>query len=116
MKIDPKQSSPEIFKANWIVASLERLPTELLEKIFLFSLNFDLPRSSPIIGSKLSNHHIYITAATAIFDPTWRYTYRRSNEQGRAILDIGNTEVVPGDPELQVRLASILVSRSLKLI
>lgn len=40
------------------VSSLERLPTELIEIIFLESLNINLPRSSPLLGSALSSFHV----------------------------------------------------------
>jgi len=39
---------------------LEKLPTELLEKVYLYAMNTDLPRSSPIIAGKLSREFIYI--------------------------------------------------------
>ena len=39
-------------------APLERLPTELLETIFLHHLNISLPQASPIIGSKLASKHV----------------------------------------------------------
>lgn len=38
--------------------SLEQLPTELLETIFLYHLNLSLPQASPIIGSKLASKHV----------------------------------------------------------
>lgn len=85
------------------MTSLERLPTELLEKIFLVSLNFNLPRSSPIIGIKLSNQYIYTTTTVAIFEPTWRYNYGLLYEQERAVPSSLDREDIPGDPELQVR-------------
>ena len=39
-------------------APLEKLPTELLETIFLYDLNLSLPQASPIIGSKLASKHV----------------------------------------------------------
>lgn len=94
-----KSSSLENIKAKWTLTALERLPTELLERIFLFSLNFNLPRSSPVISVKLSNQHLYITTALAVFDPTWRYTFEHSNKLAS---DAQNRQNVPGDPDLQV--------------
>ena len=85
------------------MTSLERLPTELLEKIFLVSLNFNLPRSSPIIGIKLSNQYIYTTTTVAIFEPTWIYNYSLLYEQEGTASSSLNREDVPGGPELQVR-------------
>lgn len=40
------------------IAPLERLPTELLETIFLHHLNISLPQASPIIGNKLASKHV----------------------------------------------------------
>ncbi|OBT79833.1 hypothetical protein VF21_01598 [Pseudogymnoascus sp. 05NY08] len=99
-----RQSPQDNFTVNRSMTLLERLPTELLEKIFLVSLNFNLPRSSPIIGIKLSNQYIYITTTVAIFEPTWRYNYGLLYEQRRTAsgsLDGGD---VPGDPDLQSSL------------
>ncbi|KAL9070731.1 MAG: hypothetical protein Q9161_004665 [Pseudevernia consocians] len=39
-------------------APLERLPTELLETIFLHDLNISLPQASSIIGNKLTSKHV----------------------------------------------------------
>ena len=50
---------------------LEKLPTELLERVYLYAMSIDLPRSSPIIASKLSRDLIYIQTIIAAFDPTW---------------------------------------------
>jgi len=48
---------------------LERLPTELLEEIFLRCLNISLPRSSPILGQKLASNRtksrLVLTACSA---------------------------------------------------
>ena len=85
------------------MTSLERLPTELLEKIFLMSLNFNLPRSSPIIGIKLSNQYIYTTTTVAIFEPTWRYNYELHYGQEGVAPGSPSQEDIPGDPGLQVR-------------
>ena len=54
---------------------LERLPTELLEEIFLYSMNLDLPRSSPVIGGKLSSEVVYIRTVLAAFENTWEWYY-----------------------------------------
>lgn len=98
-----KQSPQDNFTASRPMTPLERLPTELLEKIFLVSLNFNLPRSSPIIGIKLSNQYIYTTTTVAIFEPTWRYNHELLYKQEGAVSNSPNREDVPGDPELQVR-------------
>jgi hypothetical protein len=53
------------------MSNLERLPVELLEKIFLFCMNLDLPRSSPVIGGKLSSETTYNQTLINAFGPTW---------------------------------------------
>lgn len=85
------------------MTSLERLPTELLEKIFLVSLNFNLPRSSPIIGIKLSNQYIYTTTTVAILEPTWRYNYGLLYGQEGVASGPPSQGHIAGDPGLQVR-------------
>lgn len=50
---------------------LEKLPIELLEKVFLHCLNLDLPRSSPIIAGKLSSPMVFVQTVMAAFGPTW---------------------------------------------
>ncbi|KFY69845.1 hypothetical protein V499_09693 [Pseudogymnoascus sp. VKM F-103] len=99
-----RQSPQDNFTTNRSMTSLERLPTELLEKIFLVSLNFNLPRSSPIIGIKLSNQYIYTTTTVAIFEPTWRYNYGLLYEGGGTASDSVDGGDIPGDPELQSSL------------
>lgn len=41
------------------LSQLERLPVELIEKIFLYSLNVNLPRSSPSLAATVSSERIY---------------------------------------------------------
>ena len=58
-------------KSKQKMSSLGRLPTELLEKIFLYSLNMELPRSSPVLGGKLSSAAVYKELIAEAFVPTW---------------------------------------------
>lgn len=51
--------------------ALENLPTELLEMILLYSANLALPRSSPIIGSKLSAKATLLRLFVMAFHDTW---------------------------------------------
>lgn len=53
------------------MSDLEKLPTELLEKVFLYCLNLNLPGSSPIIAAKLSSPTVFIQTVMAAFGPTW---------------------------------------------
>ena len=41
------------------LSNLESLPVELIEKIFLYSLNTNLPRASPHLAAALSSEQIY---------------------------------------------------------
>jgi len=100
------------------MSHLEKLPTELLETVFLYCLNINLPRSSPIIGAKLSSKLIYTRTLLSAFGPTWDryYGMRRiwsetnerpplvgpeNSENGDLVINVeGQSE--PGDPTLQV--------------
>jgi hypothetical protein len=77
------------------MSDLERLPVELLEKIFLFCMNLDLPRSSPVIGGKLSSEIIYSHTLINAFGPTWNKSFVQTLS---SFLDEDPT----GDPLLQV--------------
>jgi len=57
------------------MSNLEKLPTELLVDIFLYSMNIDLPRSSPVIGGKLTSKLVYTRTVIAAFGPTWDAGY-----------------------------------------
>jgi hypothetical protein len=63
------------------MSNLEKLPTELLVAIFFYSMNMDLPRSSPVIGGKLSNEVVYTRIVIAAFGPTWEYAYGRHRKR-----------------------------------
>lgn len=56
-------------------APLERLPTELLETIFLHNLNISLPQASPIIGSKLASKHVKTQLVLRVCSVGRRDTY-----------------------------------------
>lgn len=49
------------------LSSLERLPLELLQYIFLESMNFNLPRASPTLCYALSSRHIKIKLVLSVF-------------------------------------------------
>ncbi|KAG6109454.1 hypothetical protein E4U13_005830 [Claviceps humidiphila] len=51
--------------------SLQNLPLELLESIFLYSTNFALPRSSPLLGAKLSGKATLLRLFMVGFHDTW---------------------------------------------
>ncbi|KAG6245039.1 hypothetical protein E4U23_005693 [Claviceps purpurea] len=51
--------------------SLQDLPVELLESIFLYSMNLALPRSSPLLGAKLSGKATLSRVFMAAFHGIW---------------------------------------------
>lgn len=52
-KINKKATTPAM-------PTLQGLPQELLEQIFLYSMNIALPRCSPSLGRRLSSQHIML--------------------------------------------------------
>lgn len=42
-----------------MLTHIESLPVELIQKIFLLSLNVNLPRASPYLAAALSNEGVY---------------------------------------------------------
>ena len=46
---------------------LEQLPTEILEMIFLYSLNLSLPRSSLLLGGRLASNHMKTNLFLLVF-------------------------------------------------
>lgn len=81
------------------MASLEKLPTELLVPIFLISMNLGLPRASPIIAGKLSRQQIYVEVIMNAFGLTWECGYELIKGDGRT------QKSLAGDPKLQVCFA-----------
>lgn len=81
------------------MSPLERLPTEILEQIFFHSMNFDLPRSSPVIGWKLSSEAVYNRTIISAFGVTWEmyYTILEQDDAHFPILD--------GPDKLQVSIS-----------
>lgn len=72
-----KTRSLKHLKSRRKMSCLEKLPVELLTRVFLFSLNFELPRSSPIIGGKLSSDHVYVRTIIAAFHNSWFCDYAK---------------------------------------
>lgn len=54
-------------KTSYAASPLERLPTEILEMIFLYSLNLSLPRASPALGKCLASNHMKTNLFLLIF-------------------------------------------------
>jgi hypothetical protein len=82
---------------------LEKLPTELLEKVFLYCMNLELPRASLVIAGKLSSETVYLHTIISAFGPTWdRWHGRRKRFlglKGKEPAKINDTS--EGDPKLQ---------------
>ncbi|KAF9771605.1 hypothetical protein IL306_010754 [Fusarium sp. DS 682] len=55
--------------------ALQALPAEILESIFLYSANVALPRSAPIMGSKLSGRATLIRFIIWAFQDTWGQSF-----------------------------------------
>jgi hypothetical protein len=70
---DSKKRSLKNLKSKRKMSQLEKLPVELLQKVYLFALNINLPRASPILGAKLTSDLIYHKTILAAFRPTWDY-------------------------------------------
>lgn len=82
---------------------LEKLPTELLEKVFLYCMNLELPRASPVIAGKLSSETVYLHTIISAFGPTWDRWHGRLKRflglKGKEPVKINDTS--EGDPKLQ---------------
>ncbi|KAI9739304.1 MAG: hypothetical protein M1834_007517 [Cirrosporium novae-zelandiae] len=68
-------------------SSLEQLPSELIQKIFLQCLNFSLPRSSNRLGAILSGDYVYNNLCVLAFD--------RHMWSARSFLDLPDDENDP---------------------
>ena len=53
------------------MSALECLPIEILASIFLYCMDFDFPRCSPVIARKLSSAAIYKRTIMVAFGPVW---------------------------------------------
>ncbi|KAI9056147.1 hypothetical protein LZ554_001075 [Drepanopeziza brunnea f. sp. 'monogermtubi'] len=96
-----KQRALKKTKSKRKMSLLEKLPTELLERVFRFCLNLELPRSSPIIGAKLSSSTILNWTVLASFGPRWEKWYGREKVDGRLEGGDEEEEEEEDDPELQ---------------
>ncbi|KAL1894590.1 hypothetical protein Sste5346_005825 [Sporothrix stenoceras] len=69
----------------------QRFPFEVIERIFFFSMNFNLPRASPRFGWMLSSRHTLRDLIFAAFGPQWELTltekrYKRPTTKKKAKL------------------------------
>lgn len=85
------------------MSNLEKLPMELLENIFIFSMNLDLPRASPVIAGKLSSEIVYSQTILSAFSPTWDRWYGRENPpKSEGNEQYKTSDAFDGDAKLQV--------------
>ncbi|EPE26673.1 hypothetical protein GLAREA_02586 [Glarea lozoyensis ATCC 20868] len=113
-----KKRSLKSLKSRRKMSLLERLPTELLETVYLYALNINLPRASPIISGKLSSELIYHKTVIAAFGPTWEYWKQFEQEFDihgcrRAFLDPDNSYLLFGPPKYDVDSQVVLQSNVL---
>ncbi|KAI1007845.1 hypothetical protein K3495_g380 [Podosphaera aphanis] len=95
-------------------AMLESLPSEILEIILFACLNVDLPRSSPLLGAKLSCRYIYVRFILSIFKSSWERFYFPTT-RGKD-LDYNQTEKNLKSNALRCRWASLPVILEAKKI
>ncbi|KAJ4263967.1 hypothetical protein NW762_006005 [Fusarium torreyae] len=76
---------------------LQALPSEVLESIFLYSANISLPRSSPIMGAKLSGRATLIRFFIWAFHDTWDQCFGISKTEAAS----DKSSAVGGDRYLQ---------------
>jgi hypothetical protein len=100
-------------------ATLDSLPTEILEKILLYSTNLSLPRSAPLIGAKLSGRATLLRLFIWAFHDTWDQGFGISVQPGILLgpnlapdMDGAIPKVHDGDPILQVRTSALSLLQS----
>ena len=67
----PEHKSLENLKSQRQRSTLENLPTEVLQNIFLHSMNYNLPRASPVLAGRLSSDYIYMQTITNVLGQHW---------------------------------------------
>ncbi|KZF20801.1 hypothetical protein L228DRAFT_240551 [Xylona heveae TC161] len=53
------------------ISPLESLPPEILQLIFFYAMNLDLPLASPRLASLLSSEHVYTKLCLSVFRGCW---------------------------------------------
>jgi hypothetical protein len=106
-----KKRTLENIKSKRKMSLLEKLPTEILEAVFLYCLNLELPRASPVIAGKLSSEIIYLHAILSAFDPTWGKWHGREKilKTKRYNEEDSVDTAFEGDPKFQVRQNSLMI-------
>ncbi|QPC69913.1 hypothetical protein HYE68_000665 [Fusarium pseudograminearum] len=89
-------------RATRLKPVLQTLPAEIIESIFLYSANVDLPRASPVIGAKLSGRVTLIRFLMWAFYDTWDQCFGNlSTDPAKDKSDVG------GDRQLQSTILNL---------
>ncbi|KKA17564.1 hypothetical protein T310_8499 [Rasamsonia emersonii CBS 393.64] len=91
---------------------LECLPVELIEKIFLYSLDINLPRASPTLAAALSSERIYrVLILLSFWDDSPRSDDDNDDGQSRAAISraLRPADYVPLEDEERRRLQSAIL-------
>lgn len=67
----PEHKNLEDLKSERQRSTLENLPTEVLQNIFLHSMSYNLPRASPVLAGRLSSNYIYMQTITNVLGQHW---------------------------------------------
>lgn len=93
------------------LSRLERLPVELLEKIFLYSLNVDFARCSPFLAAAVSSERIYRLLVLLAFwyDPSTPVSRAEQNAVDNPVSKILRFDYTPLDDEQRCSLQSSIL-------
>ncbi|KAG5949433.1 hypothetical protein E4U58_001992 [Claviceps cyperi] len=91
--------------------SLQNLPLELLESILLYSMNLALPRSSPLLGAKLSGKAtllwVFMTAFYDIWDARLNNYALNSRPERKKYWEYNDEREAKDEASLQYALLSM---------
>lgn len=79
-----KRHDPEL-------SQLEQLPTEILQLIFTYSANVELPLASPRLASQLANAHLFREISDRVFDPIIKTKISKESEHLAAVTRLMNS-------------------------
>lgn len=104
-KIERPQKKPRSLrhlKSRRKMSLLEKLPSELLQEVFLFAKNLNLPRASPILAGKLSAKYTYMRTIVEAFHEAWAPQYEWIKYDAQLVDGHGSPPpLAEGDPKLQ---------------
>ncbi|KAG6061447.1 hypothetical protein E4U17_001547 [Claviceps sp. LM77 group G4] len=88
--------------------SLQTLPLELLERILLYSMNLALPRSSPLLGAKLSGKATLLRVFMTVFHDIWDARLDKYRSERKRYWGYNDREEVKEEASLQADIDFIL--------